>query len=458
MNPSPLLQRLLATLNRPVDIAALVFFRIFSGVLLPVELINRLLYGVPQQRIAIDSHFTYLGLVWTQPTLSQWIYGFYAMAIAGGVGVVLGLYYRVSAAMLMVGYAAMLITEKADYVNHRYLYMLVALILLITPAHRACSLDVWRKPHLASATAPAWALWLPLFQMCLVYFYAGVAKLDADWLAGRQMGIWLPQRVDQSIWGQWLAEPWLPHVMSWSGMVFDLSVAPLLLWRRSRPWAFAVAACFHLTNASVFGLATFPWFALLMTTLFFSPSWPRRLPLLGPLIGTRPDSPDDDEPPPPSPPAACGHSALGRWGLAALTLYAALQLALPLRHWAYPGHPSWNEEGHRFAWRMMIRTKQGQVRYRVVDPATGQATLEDPAKYLAAHQTRKLVRDPDMILELAHRIARRYEARGVKGVQIYALTHVKLNGHPAKPLVDPKVDLARQERSFGHYSWVTPRP
>ncbi len=449
MKTQSLTQKTLDALNKPVDIAALVFFRIFSGALLAFELGNRLHYGVPQNRIAIDSHFTYVGLGWTQPTLSNFIYGFYAMAIAGGVGVALGLYYRLSAAMLFVGYTAMLITEKADYVNHRYLYVLVALILLITPAHRACSIDAWRKPSLASQTAPAWTLYLPLFQMSLVYFFAGVAKLDIDWLNGRQMAIWLPKRINKSIWGELLATPWLPLVMAWSGLVFDLTVAPLMLWKRSRPWAFGAAAAFHLTNATIFGLASFPWFALLMTSLYFPPSWPRRLPWLGPKIGPQT---------PPEPPKRIQHSALGRWGLAAIALYAVIQLALPLRHWAFPGHPSWSEEGHRFAWRMMIRSKQGTVRYRVVDPATGKSTIEHPKDHLSDNQTRKLIRDPDMILELAHRIAAQYAQNGTPNVQVYALTQVKLNGHPHKPMIDPTVDLAAEARSFGHYPWVTPRP
>jgi len=32
---------------------------------------------------------------------------------------------------------------------------------------------------------------------------------------------------------------------------------------------------------------------------------------------------------------------------------------VPLRHLLYPGYVSWNEQGHRFAWQMKLRDKEG---------------------------------------------------------------------------------------------------
>ena len=49
--------------------------------------------------------------------------------------------------------------------------------------------------------APAWTLWLLRAQIGIVYFYAGLAKLNADWLQGEPMRGWLASRTHFPIIG-----------------------------------------------------------------------------------------------------------------------------------------------------------------------------------------------------------------------------------------------------------------
>jgi hypothetical protein len=240
--------------------------------------------------------------------------------------------------------------------------------------------------------------------------------------------------------------------MSYAGLAFDLLVVPALLWRRTRPWAFLAALFFHLSNAVIFGLGTFPWFSLLMTgAIFFPPSWPRsvRVRFVREWFARCVPKTDNQST------SFITSSPVRTWGLAgALTLYALVQLLVPLRHFLYPGDVSWTEEGHQFAWHMMLRRKTGTLSYRIHHP-DGRVEVVQPANYLSARQYRKLVAQPDAILQFAHFLAADYQRRGSAPVAVYADSWVQLNHRPPRPLVRPDVNLAAQPRRLGHSPWLT---
>ena len=58
--------------------------------------------------------------------------------------------------------------------------------------------------------------------------------------------------------------------------MLDLLVVPLLLWRRTRLFAFAAAIVFNLINAVIFDIGIFPWLMLGALLIFFPPDLMRR--------------------------------------------------------------------------------------------------------------------------------------------------------------------------------------
>jgi vitamin K-dependent gamma-carboxylase-like protein len=138
-------------------------------------------------------------------------------------------------------------------------------------------------------------------------------------------------------------------------------------------------------------------------------------------------------------------------------VWLAFQVAVPLRHFLYPGNPSWTEQGHRFAWQMKLRDKDATAAFRVRDPASGREWRIEPRAYLARHQAEEMASRPDMILQLAHHLARVWaEQRGIAGVEVRARVCASLNGRKAALLIDPERDLARVERSLRHADWILP--
>ena len=136
-------------------------------------------------------------------------------------------------------------------------------------------------------------------------------------------------------------------------------------------------------------------------------------------------------------------------------IHVVVQIALPVRHHIYPGPVLWNEDGMRFAWHVMIREKHGAVTF-IVD-VDGKRVEVPPSAYLTWRQEREMGSQPDLILQLAHRIGEDLVAKGHRDVHVRAVTSVSLNGRRAVPMIDPTVDLLRVQ-DLGARDWVLPAP
>ncbi len=444
----PLARRLFAG----VDIAALVWFRVVFGALMMIE-VWRYFPAIADTYIAPELHFTFHGLGWIQPWPGDGMYVHFGALGLAAFCVTIGLGYRLAAAALFLGISYVFLLEQSVYLNHMYLIALVSFLLIFVPAHRACSVDAWLHPKLRAQTAPAWALWLLRAQIGIPYFYGGLAKLNRDWLRGEPMRMWLAARAERPLLGPLFTQEWVVYLFSYGGLLFDLLVVPALLWRRTRPYAFALALCFHAVNAVVFEIGIFPWMMMAATLIYFPPDWPRRVwNRLATRVTALPASPT----PPPSPPPSRLRPAQ-RVTLGLLATYLAWQLLFPLRHWLYPGDVAWTEEGHKFAWRMKLRDKQGHLRFYAADPVTGKTWRLVTRGRLKAWQSEQLRGRPEMILQFAHHLADELRARGHGDLEIHAIARVALNGRPPQLLIDPAVDLAAVRPSLRPAPWILHR-
>src|SRR5262249_48717615 len=144
--------------------------------------------------------------------------------------------------------------------------------------NRLWSLDARRTTVVPSPLIPSWCIFLLRFQLAVVYVFAGLAKINADWLRDAEpMRLWLAARSDLPVVGGLFLLPGVATAASWAGAAFDLSIVPLLVWRRTRAFAYVLVVLFHAATALLFPIGIFPWLMIAATTIFFSSSWPRRL-------------------------------------------------------------------------------------------------------------------------------------------------------------------------------------
>jgi vitamin K-dependent gamma-carboxylase len=427
----------------PVDIASLVVFRVLFGAAMVVETTRYFAMGwIAEYYIHPQLHFTYYGFDWVKPWPGIGMYIHFGVMGVAALGVMLGACYRISAVVLFTTFTYVFLLEEAQYLNHFYLISLLAFLMMFIPAHRACSIDAWRRPASRSNDVPACGLWLLLAQLSVVYLYAGIAKLNGDWLHGEPMRSWLAERTHTPVIGQFFTNEWFVLLFNYGGLLFDLLVVPLLLWKRTRVLAFLWVIAFHLLNATLFSIGIFPWLMLAATLLYFRPDWPRRF-FKWPRLATAPPPPADRWP---------------RLVIVACAAYVAVQSLVPLRHFLYPGSVHWTEEGHRFSWHMKLRDKQATARFHVTDPVRGNTWVVSPASYLTPRQVTKMSTRPDMILQLAHYMAADQARRRkiTHSLQVRAVVMASLHGRPAQLLIDPHIDLAAEKRSLGHARWILP--
>lgn len=433
---------------RPIDAASLAAFRIGFGALLLVATLRYFAHGWIFEYFLQPTHFfKYWGFEWVRPWPGTWMYAHFGLMALCALGVLLGYRYRLSVVGFGLLFCYQHLIDETNYLNHYYLVACVCLLLACLPLASVWSLDARRAPRLRREQLPVWMLWALRAQFALVYFFGGLAKLNRDWLIEAQpLGIWLARHQDLPWVGGWLAQPGAAQLMSWAGALFDLSIVPLLLGRRTRPLAYALLVGFHLATARLFSIGLFPYFMLCGSLLFLPPDWPKRLlARLGvPLRAPR-------ETPP-----ALAEASAERWLRPALAAYFALQLLLPIRHWAYPGNLLWTEQGFRFSWNVMLMEKDGSVDFRVVEAGTGRSFHVSPRDYFTAYQTAMMAPQPDLVLQAAQLIARDYRARGVREPAVYADAFASLNGRPMQRLIDPRVDLARQKDGLSAKTWIVP--
>jgi hypothetical protein len=438
--------RLWARLFAPVDNASLVFFRIAFGLLAGWEMWLYLIRDIARVRL-VEPAFVigWPGFEWLPRWPEPWLYVHIYALVGLSLLVAAGALYRVTSVLFCLGYVYVFLLSQSNFQNHTYLICLVCLLLAGMPAHRSLSVDAWLRPGLRRDTAPAWCVWILRAQLAIVYFYGGVAKLNADWLQGYPMRLWMPRTATLPVLGAVFEQAWVAVAMSWAGIAIDLGAAFALLHRRTRIPAFAVLVAFHLWNSRLFHIGVFPWLAIASTTIFLDPSWPRRI-FRWPRAAAEP------------PPEPFRWTPAHRAAAGLLCAYLAVQLLVPLRQFLYPGDASWTGEGHTFAWRMMLRDRDGHVRFSLTDPDTGESWLVDPTDDLGGRVPyRKLATTPPLIHLYARHLAEVATGPGKPRVQVRAIALASLNQREPEPLIDPSVDLGAQPvRWFGHAPWIPP--
>lgn len=441
---------------REVDASSLAVFRIMFGGLLLFESIN---YGV---FLCLDCMyrnpqflFNYPGFEWVKMPPGIGLELLFLIMGLAAFCVMVGYRYRLASVVMFLCFAYHFLLDRAQYLNHFYLAMLFAAILMLVPANRCWSLDARRNPEIASQTMPIWPLILLIGQLEITLIYAGLVKINFDWLQLEPMRMWMNAlSQDESVFFQWLTQDWGIALASYGAIVLHLVGAPLLLWKKTRLFVFCIYAFFHTINAFVFNIGIFPFMTIAATLLLFDPAWPRHIwqkwrsrdvakageqKGVQHIIQAKPIN---------SGPVAQVFIVLG------ITVWLLVQMIVPLRPLIYSGDVAWNEAGHQFSWRMMLRAKSGWSRFYVIEQ-NGTRTVVDPANFLNAKQTHHLACNPDLLWQFSQFLDHKYQQQGKGDVQVFVDTACSLNTREPAPLLNRLVDISAIERETPRAQWVT---
>ncbi|GGE05421.1 HTTM domain-containing protein [Psychroflexus salis] len=432
-------------LFKRIDNSSLIIFRIIFGLLITLEAWGAIATGwVNEVLVSPDFTFNFLGLDFLQYLQGPYMYIHFVIMGCFGLMVMLGFRYKIGIYGYTIFWMAAYFMQKSAYNNHYYLLILILFFMCLAPAHRYFSLDVKRNPELARISMPNWIRVFIIGQLWVVYTFASVAKFYPDWLDGTFPEL-LMNGKRNLIWvGDWLQTDFAHQSIIYVGVLFDLLVIPLLLWKPTRKFIFVFSIFFHLFNSLVFHIGIFPYLSLAFTLFFFSAESINRN-----FINRKPLYTNQEV----KLPGQEKQNIIPVF----MAIWFFIQIALPLRHHFIKSDVLWSEEGHRLSWRMMLRAKQGITTYRVVDKQTGEETKIQPAKYISNRQ-HKVMSKPDCIWQLAQRIHKDFLETG-RDVEVYANTKIKVNARPYYRLIDPNVDLARAKFNyFTTNTWILPTP
>ncbi|MEP2949203.1 MAG: HTTM domain-containing protein [Ekhidna sp.] len=464
-------------IDKQTKAAPLAVFRIFFGLMMLISVIRFWANGwVNKLYIEPKFFFSYYGFEWVQP-LGNYTYLLFIICGLSALAVAIGFRYRISIIVFFLSFTYIELMDKTTYLNHYYFISILSFLMIFLPAEKCFSLDAKKK---SSDRVPQWSIDSIKLMLGIVYFYAGLAKLNSDWLVkAMPLKIWLPGRYDIPLLGDFLHQEWIIYAFSWSGALYDLSIPFLLLWKRTRWMAFAFVVVFHVLTRILFPIGMFPYIMIVSALIFFdlglheriistfnvilsaaknllriettSRNGKRSLPMVE-MTNSKSQFPhvehfDDSR--------ARGRIKTPQWKLTLLTIFFTIQLLLPWRYLMYPNELFWTEEGFRFSWRVMLMEKAGYANFKIVDYTNDETFYINNNDFLTHFQEKQMATQPDFILEYAHYLRDHFLAQG-KEVGVYVESYVALNGRKSKPYVNPSVDLTKINESFKPKNWILP--
>jgi hypothetical protein len=99
--------------------------------------------------------------------------------------------------------------------------------------------------------------------------------MNSDWLLeAMPLKIWIASKYDFPLIGETLFQKeWLYYIMSWGSMIYDLCIPLLLLYTRTRVFAFIMVILFHVLTKVLFPIGMFPYIMIFSAIIFFSPDF-----------------------------------------------------------------------------------------------------------------------------------------------------------------------------------------
>jgi hypothetical protein len=394
--------------------------------------------------------FPYYGFEWIKPLDSIGMYLVFIILAIASLFIALGFFYRASAVLFFVLFTYVELIDKTNYLNHYYFISIASFILIFLPAHRYFSMDVWRNKKLKASHVPNYFILAIKLQVFVVYFFAGLAKINSDWLLEAQpLKIWLPAHSEMPLIGSFLTKEWVAYFFSWFGCIYDLTIPFLLFVPRFVKPAYFFVIVFHLATSLLFNIGMFPYIMIALTTIFFTENF--HLKIIG-WLRSRTDKKELSD-----------IKVLyipEKLRLAPLTclfvLHFIIQMLMPFRYLLYDGNLYWTEQGYRFSWRVMLMEKAGTAFFYVRDKNTGRETEISNCDYLTPMQEKMMATQPDMLINYAHFLKDEFKSQGMNDPEILVESYVTLNGKASRLMVNKSTDLSLAEDDFAEKKWILP--
>ena len=440
--------------NKHSSAAPLAVFRMFFGFLMLISIIRFWSKGwIHSLYIEPIFHFSYYGFESVKP-LGLYTYGLFIICGISSFFVGIGYKYRLSVLIFFLSFTYIELMDKTTYLNHYYFVSVVSFIMLFVPCNAMFSYDAISAQK-SYKTVPKWTVDTLKLMLGIVYFYAGVTKINSDWLLNAMpLKLWLKSKYDLPFIGQTLMQhEWFHFFMSWGGMFYDISIPFLLLFRKTRSFAFVLVVAFHITTRILFPIGMFPYIMILSTIIFFDAKVHYKIlhftiKILE-FFKMKTNNVKLSI-------SQVNHYKVLDTSRLIIVVLMTLQIIIPLRSLLYPGELFWNEQGYRFSWRVMLMEKKGSSIFKIVNSKTNSFFYVNNDDFLTPVQQKQMSFQPDMILEYGQYLGDHFKSQGHENVAVFVESYVSLNGRLSQQFIDPSANLMELKDSFKHKFWIKP--
>jgi len=431
---------------KEVSIAPLVVLRIAFGALLLFGTYRTYEKGWIKE-MYVDPIFHFSFIDWVQPLAGNGMYWVFALMGLFSIMIVIGFLYRFSTVSFFILFTYCELIDKTYYLNHYYLVSIFVFWMIWVPAHRWFSVDALLNPRIKSTTCFNWQILIFKVQLSFVYFFAGLAKVNPDWLFRAQpMATWLPGLYEIPLLGQLAHHKELAFVFSWLGCFYDLTIWFFLCIKRTRGLAYVAVIVFHVLTAILFPrIGMFPFIMITATIIFFSSNWHEKVLR---FFKTGLDGFNGAYTTAIAKPAKSFISL-------SLLAYFLVQLYLPIRYLQYSGNLFWHEQGYRFSWRVMLMEKNGLTNIILRDPIENVRKEVDQNKYLTPFQKQQMRSQPDMLLQFGNFVAQEYAKINGYLPEVFVKSRISLNGRRSQIFTNDTINVVGLQDPMKS-GWIIP--
>lgn len=387
--------------------------------------------------------FKYEGFEWISIPSSFWLYTLFFLMGICFLFISLGLFYRISCTVGFLIFIYVELLDKTNYLNHYYFVSIILFMLIWLPANRNFALDTKLWPKIKTSTIPKWCVDALKIQIAIVYIYAGLAKLNPDWiLEAMPLRLWLPANNNWPVIGFLFDYKITAYLFSWFGAFYDLFIVFFLINDKTRKWAFISVVVFHVLTWLLFPIGIFPFVMISATLIFFPALFHKKILTVffkkdhGQMLEKK------------------NKISFSKALVILFAVHLFLQIIIPWRFLQYPGDLFWNEQGYRFSWRVMLMEKAGTAFFYVKDQKSGKESEVDNKQFLSKNQEKMMATQPDFIFQYAKMLAKHYAANGYRNPAVRVESYVTLNGSGSRLFLDTSLNIAALENSAEIYPHI----
>ena len=363
------------------------------------------------------------------PVSTQYLFILSYIMLISNIGMFFSRFYKISTLIFTCCFTYFWLLDKGYFNNHYYFMSLIAFLLLLV--NNKCSFSkVIYVPKINLISLQ--------FMVVLVYFISGINKINPYWLVDFQPMKHILETKAIITQNPFFDQEFLPKLFSYLGVLFDLGIGFLLIFKKTRVIGFSLICIFNLINFQLFKdigeIGVFPILMITTLVLFVHPN--RYLKIF--KLQKNPNK-----------------IKYSIYLKKFIVVFLILQTVLPFRHILFKGHVDYNGVGQRFSWRMKLMYKEADINYFIINRFTKERFAVNVSTMLTDKQYNNLNYFPDLIVPLAKKI--KLEAKEkfvINNAKVVCVYKLKFMEKDEQLLFSPKLDLTKIHQNALTNNWL----